>query len=152
MSNSELPQSSRSARAGGQQPETQSLIGLLENLVPLLLRLQSQTTQPFQVPAPDPLIQSAILDHQAAVAFTEDVIADALHNVATYVEANAKRYPALEPVRAIAEQARQSAVARDYSFALALILQVYRAVTALRLQKSDLPPIGRGADIAKSVH
>ncbi len=150
MSNSELPHSSRSTRTA--TPDAQSLIGLLENLVPLLLRLQAQTGQPFQVPPPDPAIQSAILDHQAAVAFTEDVIADALRNVSSYVETNAERYAGLEPCRAIVVQAKQSFAARDYAQSLALILQIYRAAIALRQIKPDLPPIGRGADFAKSVH
>ena len=144
MSHSELPQSSGTARRGA--PDTQSLIGLLENLVPLLLRLQVQTSQPFQAPPPDPVIQSAVLDHQAAVSLTQDLIADALRNVSSYVEDNAEQYPGLEHCGAIITQAKQSFAAGDYAQSFALILQVYRAVAALRIIKPNLPPIGQGAD------
>jgi hypothetical protein len=151
MSHSERPQSSGSARAAA--PDTQSLIGLLENLVPLLLRLQAQTCQPFQFPPPDPVIQSAVLDHQAAVTFTEDIVADSLRNVSSYLETNAERYSGLEPCGAIISHAKQCFAARDYAQSFALILQVYRAVTALRVIKPDLPPIGQGAGAAgTSVH
>lgn len=150
MSHSELPHSSGTARAG--TADTQSLIGLLESLVPHLLRLQSQTwAQNFPLPPPDPALQTALLDHQAAVIFTEDILTDALRNVSSYLEVNAERYPGLAPLVAITTQATEALAARDYAQSFALILQVYRAVTALRLIKRDLPPI-RGQGSSSSVH
>jgi hypothetical protein len=139
MSRSEY--SAGTARAAA--PDTQSLVGLLENLIPLLLQLQAQTCGPLQFPPADPMVQSALLDHQAAVTFTEDIIADALRNVSSYLETNAEA--GLKPLGAVLAHAKQCAAARDYAQSFALILQVYRAVTALRASKADLPPIGQGA-------
>lgn len=136
-------------------PDPQSLAGLLESLVPLLLRLQSQTighTFPFL--PPDPAIQSSALDHQAAVAFTEDLIAGSLRTLSTYLDANKARFPGLEPISGIVTQATQALGVREYGLAFALILHAYRAITALRAVRPELPAISAGqiGSSASAVH
>jgi hypothetical protein len=155
MSQSDFPHSSETGRASA--PDPQALVGLLESLVPLLVRLQSQTAgHPFPFLPPDPLIQSNTLDHQAAVAFAEDLIAGALRDLSTYLEANTSRYPGLEPCTGIINLAKQTFAARDYAQSFALILQAYRAITALRAVRPELPPIRgtgqAGSSSATSVH
>lgn len=143
MSQSDHSQSSQAGRP--YTPDQQALVGLLESLVPLLMRLQSQTAgHPFPFLPPDPLIQSSTLDHQAAVAFTEDIIAGSLRDLSSYIEANTQRYPGLEPCAGIINLAKQTFAARDYSQSFALILQAYRAITALRAVRPELPPIRGG--------
>jgi hypothetical protein len=148
MSRSDTSQSS--GNRGASPADTQNLVGLLDSLVPLLLRLQAQTAQSFPYPPPDPAIQSAILDHQAAVAFTDDIIAEALRNVTAYVQEHERRNKALEPFGDVITQAKQAFAARDYARALALILQVYRGVAALRAVNAELPAIGKGASFREA--
>lgn len=146
------PDSSQSSanRGGVPPPDAQNLIGLLDSLVPLLLRLQAQTAQSFPYPPPDPAVQSAILDHQAAVAFADDILAESLRAVAAYVQEHERRNKALEPFGDVIKHAKQSFAARDYAQALTLILQVYRGVAALRAVNPELPAIGKGASYRES--
>lgn len=136
---------SSSSQRGGEQSggsrnpkeDTQALIGLLENLVPLLLRFQTGTFGPLHSAAGN----AAQLEQQAAVAFTEDILLDSLQNVSTYLQKNTGRYPGLDTYNGVVEQARQALGARDYQSAFALILQAYRAITLLRSIRTELPPI-----------
>jgi hypothetical protein len=140
MSQSENPQSQGSGRSS---PDAQALVGLLESLVPLLLRFQSQTSsEPFQsgmafqyYSANAPL-QAAALDHQAAVTFTEDLLAGALRNVSTYLNKNSARHPALEQCNGLLAQATQAFIARDYGHAFALLSHIYRVVAAITHTRS----------------
>ncbi len=149
MSQSENPQSQGQSQGSGRSsPDAQALVGLLESLVPLLLRFQSQTSgEPFQsgmafqyYSANAPL-QAAALDHQAAVTFTEDLLAGSLRNVSTYLNKNSARHPALEQCNNLLAQATQAFIARDYAHAFALLSHIYRVVAALRSLTPDLPPV-----------
>src|SRR3989337_2077328 len=86
------------AASGGARnspPDTQALIGLLENLVPLLLHFQTQSFGPSgsgRIAGG----HGAQLERQAAVTFTEDIILDAVRNLSGYLQKNANRYPGLE--------------------------------------------------------
>lgn len=136
--------------------DTKALIGLLENLVPLLLHFRSQTPHAngaiaFAGP------QGAELEQQAAVTFTEDIILDTLRNLSSYLERNGNRYPGLDTYRSVVERAQQALNERNYQAALALILDTYRAVTVVRAIRPELPPIrerGNGEPEAaqRSVH
>ena len=121
-------------------PDAQALVGLLENLVPLLLHFQ---TQAFGPAGPGAFANgpSAHIEQQAAVAFTEDVILDALKNLSGYVQKNENRYPGLENFTNVISNARRALAARDYQQALALVLDVYRGIAILRAIKPELPPI-----------
>lgn len=137
MSNSQ----GSAAAAGGREarPDAQALIGLLENLVPLLLHLQVQSlgtdTARLGTGPTGPLEQ------QAAVAFTEDVILDALRNLSGYLQKNASRYPGLEAYRSVVADARRALAAGDYQRALGLVFEAYRAVAILRAIRPELPPV-----------
>lgn len=124
----------------GSKEDTQALIGLLENLVPLLLRFQTDAFG-HQGQFHSTGGSAALFEQQAAIAFTEDIILDALRNVSTYLQKNAGRYPGLDTYNGVVEQARQAFCARDYQSALALILQAYRAITVIRSIRPELPPI-----------
>ena len=138
---------SSTERAGSDRnsaAETQTLIGLLENLLPLLLHFQSRTLPPDgALPLAGP--QGRELEQQAAIAFTEDTILDALRNLSSYLQQNSSRYPGLETYTGVVARARQALGARDYQGAFALIFDTYRAITVLRAIRPELPPIRQRA-------
>lgn len=120
--------------------DTRALVGLLENLVPLLLHFQTQTLShgaPNHLSGP----HGAQLDQQAAVAFTEDIILDSLRNLTGYLQTNGARYPGLDTYASVVSRARQALDVRDYQAALHLILDTYRAVAVLRSIRPELPPV-----------
>jgi hypothetical protein len=126
--------SSRTSRADAQQ-----LIGLLENLVPLLLQFQTQSFGPGSGRfAGGP---GAEVEHRAAVSFTEDIILDAVRNLSQYVKANAGTYPGLDAYARTIADAKAALAARDYQSALALVFEAYRGVTLLRAIRPELPAI-----------
>jgi hypothetical protein len=130
----------QAARSRDSREDTHALIGLLENLVPLLLRFQNDA---FGPPGTSRFAgdNAAHIEQQAAVAFTEDIILDSLRNVSNYLEKNAGRYPGLDTYNGVMDQARRAFDARDYQSALALVLQAYRAITVVRSIRPELPPI-----------
>jgi hypothetical protein len=147
MSN-ESRHSDQSASSRDERQNTQALIGLLENLVPLLLRFQADAFgQQGQLHIAN--ANAARLEQQAAVAFTEDVILDSLRNVSTYLDKNADRYPGLDTYNGAVERARQALDARDYQSALSLILETYRAIAVVRSIRPELPPIRERTETEK---
>ncbi len=144
MSNSQGAGASSSGDGRGAGADTQALVGLLENLVPLLLHFQSQTYGQAGAPglAGD---RGTRLEQQAAVAFTEDIILDSLRNLSTYVQRNAGRYPGLDAYSAALADARQALAARDYQRALAQVFDAYRAIAVLRAIRPELPPVRQRA-------
>jgi hypothetical protein len=138
---------SQGQRAGGDRAaagETQTLIGLLEELLPLLLQIQSRSSPPNGA-LHSPWQQGGELEQQAAIAFTEDIILDALRNLSNYLQQNAARYPALESYTNVIANARQALTARDYAAAFASIFDAYRAITVVRAIRPELPPIRQRA-------
>ncbi len=103
------------------------------------------------------MIQSNTLDHQAAVAFTEDLIAGSLRDLShLFGGQHVTDTRGSKACTGIINLAKQTFAARDYSQSFGLILQAYRAITALRAVRPELPPI-RGAgqagnSSATSVH
>jgi len=136
------PMASPAAYEGS--PDTQTLVALLQGLMPLLLQLQ-QTQGPVQLPfqlEPRGLpIPSPMLDHQAAVTLAEDITADSLRNLSTYLETNAGRHAELQNCVGIVTHAVHTFAARDYAQAFALIFQAYRMIAALRAVNPQLPPL-----------
>jgi hypothetical protein len=131
--------------------DAQTVIGLLETLVPLLLHFQSQAVgqQGLGRFAGDQFAgdRGARLEQQAAVAFTEDIILDALRNLSTYLERNGKRYPGLDTYGEVIERARRALWAKDYQSAFGLVLEAYRAITVVRAIRPELPPVrARGSE------
>lgn len=136
------PTSSRSTAAGS-PPDFQQLVGLLGDLMPLLLRFQSQVLeQPFQGGLGQPFLQEPTLDHQAAVNLSEDMIGGLLKRVSGYLDANAGQYAGLNNCAPILAQATQNLAARNYAQALNLIWMIYRAVTTIRAGDPKVPPLG----------
>jgi hypothetical protein len=141
------PTMSSGAAPQPQAPDTQTLVTLLGNLMPLLLRLQSQNPNPmFQLgpfgapmPAPNPA-----LDQQAAVNFVEDVTAESLRALSIYLETHAGRYAGLETCVPIVTRSAQCFAARDYAQAFGLIWQAYRVIAAVRAANPQLPPVRAG--------
>ena len=174
-------------------PDTQTVIGLLGSLMPLLLQIQMQSRDqlfppgplqnPFQpglgqpglgqpglgqpglgnhfgnmnlgtpnlgsanvgglnLAAPNPMI-----DHQAAVNLVEDITADSLRTLSTYLETYASQHQGLESCVPIVTQAAHCFAARDFAQTLDLIWQGYRVITALRAANPQLPP-PRAAGVA----
>jgi hypothetical protein len=137
------PATSSAAASQTQIPDTQTLIALLGNLMPLLMHLQQ--TLPFQLGpfgTPVPTANPA-LDQQAANAFVEDMTAESVHALSSYLDTHAARVAGLEACRPIVARAAQCRAARDYAQAFELIWQVYRVIAALRAANPDLPPIRR---------
>ena len=157
---------SPTATAQPQTSDTQTLITLLTNLMPLLLRLQ---TSPFEQSFPfgqlgqlgqlGPLGQpgplgpfgasgssaNPALDQQAAVTFVEDITADSLRALSSFLETQEGRYPGLDTCVPIVTRAAQSFAMRDYAQAFNLIWQAYRVIAAVRAANPQLPPVRAGA-------
>jgi hypothetical protein len=142
--------------APNQSPDTQQLVALLGSLLPLLVRFQSHNIGPLfepdlgfvparaGIPAPIGLADPA-LDHQAAVNLIENITADSLRALSTYLEANARNNAALENCIPIVTQAAHSFAARDYTQAFNQICQAYRGVTLARAINPQLPALGSAA-------
>jgi hypothetical protein len=129
--------------AAGSSPDFQQLVGLLGDLMPLLLRFQSQVLeQPFQGGVGQSFLQEPTLDHQAAVSLAEDMIGGLLKRLSSYLNANAGQNAGLNNCTPILTQATQNLAARNYAQALNLIWMVYRAITTLRAADLKLPPLG----------
>ena len=121
--------------------DTQRLIALLGNIMPLLLRIQGYGVEP---PSPfvagGPMPESPMLDQQAATNFVEDITADSLRTLSAYLETYAGQYPGLSQCVALVTQAAHCFAARDYAQSFGLIWQTYRVITALRASNPQLPP------------
>lgn len=151
-------------------PDTQTVIGLLGSLMPLLLQiqLQSRDQSPMPIgplpmgplpPGPMPNGQpgsdqaglgypfgniapfNPMLDHQAAIHLVEDITADSLRTLSTFLEAYAPQHRGLESCVPIVTQAARCFAARNHAQTLALIWQAYRVITALRAANPQLPPL-----------
>ncbi len=175
------PAASSVAAAQPRTPDTQTLITLLGNLMPLLLRLQaSPLDQSFPFGQSGPLgplgqlgqigpygelgplgppipLPNPALDQQAAVSFVEDITAESLRALSTFLEAQVGqqagqqaghqagrqegRYPGLETCVPIVTRAAQCFAMRDYAQAFGLIWQAYRVIAAVRAANPQLPPV-----------
>jgi hypothetical protein len=150
-------------------PDTQTVIGLLGSLMPLLLQIQLQSGDQMYLPSPTPIgplpmgpmptgqpgsDQAALgypfgniapfnpmLDHQAAIHLVEDITADSLRSLSTFLEAYAPQHRGLESCIPIVTQAARCFAARNHAQTLALIWQAYRVITALRAGNPQLPPL-----------
>ena len=145
------PETARTASAQSPAPDTQTIIGLLDGLMPLLLQLQSQYPGQgyFGQPGPGPsdlgmglgnlTPPGPMLDHQAASEMIEDINASALRTLSTYLENYANQRPALASAVPLVTQAARCFAARDQAQAFALIWQAYRAITLARTMDPQLP-------------
>jgi hypothetical protein len=137
--------------------DTQTLIALLGNLMPLLLQFQPQGAEQlyrsgqgsfghggFQAQNPTPA-HNPIIDHQAATSLAEHITADSLRTLSTYLEAHAGQHAGLESCIAIVTRAARCFAARDYAQAFSLIWQAYQLITMLRAANPQIPPL-RGSD------
>src|SRR6266478_9908645 len=96
-----VPDPSATTASQPQPSDIQQLVGLLGNLMPLLLRFQSQAfqpqafEQPFQGGPGNVAIPNPALDHQAAENLVRDIIAGSLRTLSAYLETNAGRHAGL---------------------------------------------------------
>ncbi len=152
---------SAASASQGHAPDTQQLVTLLGNLLPLLMRLQPQALGPSFAPNAGPLpgpmgipgpigIADPALDHQAAVNLIENITADSLRALSTYLESNARNHAALESCVPIVTQAAQNFAVRDYAQAFNQIWESYRLITMIRAFNPQLPPLRAGAPNAAS--
>jgi len=167
-----MPDSNPSATTTSPPPDVQQLaglqqlVGLLGNLMPLLLRFQSQALQqqglaqqffqpqafqpqafqpqafeqPFQGGPPNFTIPNPALDRQAAENFIADIIAEQLRLLSTYLEANATQYAGLESAVSFVTQAAHRFVERDFAQAFNLIWLAHRTIEAIRAADPRVPP------------
>lgn len=140
------PTAAGAAAADRQPADVQQLIGLLGNLMPLLVRFQSQPFGQFPLGGGLGISQPA-LEHQAAVNFVSDIAALALQNLSTYLESNSGRYASLESCVPIVTHAEHCLAARDYAQAFDLIWQAYRMIVFIRVTDPQIPPL-RAGDMA----
>lgn len=153
-----MPASNPTASNASQPPtqDLQQLVGLLGNLMPLLLRLQSQAfpqqafpQEAYPSQAFDPSLQGGAgfatpnpaLDRQASENFISDIIAEQLRTFSAYLEANARQYAGLQNCIPIVTEAAHRFVARDYAQAFNLIWLAYRAIETIRAADPRLPPL-----------
>ena len=147
-----------------QSPDVQQLVGLLGNLMPLLLQLQSQGIQPqaFQPQAFQPqaferqafepqaleqpfqagnaLVPNPALERQAAEGLIGDILANSLRTLSIFLEANAALHAGLERCVPIVTQAAHRFAARDYAEAFNLIWLAYRVIETVRAVDPRVPP------------
>lgn len=142
----------------GPLPDTQTLIALLSSLMPLLQRMQAQMSAPPSLMTPDqfllgqggpfgqpnPVAPNPVVDHQAAVSFVEDITADSLRNLSTYLDAHAEHHSELGPCVAVVTQAARYFAMRDFTQAFGLIWQAYRVIAAARIANPQLPTLRAG--------
>ncbi|VIO78772.1 hypothetical protein CI1B_74460 [Bradyrhizobium ivorense] len=126
--------------------DIQQLVVLLGNLMPLLMRMQSQGfEQPDQTVPRDFPIPGPVLDRQASENMIGDMIAESLRSLSTYLEANAVQHAGLENSVAIVTQAAHAFAGRDYAQAFNLIWVAYRAIEAVRAADPRLPFVRQAA-------
>jgi hypothetical protein len=126
--------------------DIQQLVGLLGNLMPLLMRLQSQAfEQPFQTMPGSLPIPNPVLDRQAAENMIGDMIAESLRALSTFLEANAAQHAGLENCVPIVTQAAHRFAARDYAQAFNLIWLTYRTIETIRAADPRLPLLRQGS-------
>jgi hypothetical protein len=124
-----------------QSPDIQQLVGLLDSLMPLLLRFQSQTLeQPFQAVPDNFVVPNPALDRQAAENLIGDMIAESLRTLSAYLETNAGLHAGLQSSVPIVTQAAHRFAARDYAQAFNLIWLAYRAIETVRTADPRIPP------------
>jgi hypothetical protein len=138
-------------------PDTKTLIALLSTLMPLLQRMQAQMSVLPSMPPdlflfaqgnplgqPNPVAPNPIVDHQAAVSFVEDITADSLRSLSTYLDAHAEHHSELGSCVAVVTQAARCFAVRDYAQAFGLMWQAYRVIAAARLANPQLPALRAG--------
>jgi hypothetical protein len=131
--------------------DTKRLIALLGNLMPLLLRVQAYgVEQPSPFAFTGSMPENPILDQQAATNLIEDITADSLRTLSTYLEIYAEQYSGLSNCVALVTQAAHCFAARDYAQSFGLIWQAYRVITALRASNPQLPPPRAAAQSASA--
>src|SRR3977135_1158107 len=139
------PNPSATTASQPQPSDIAQLVGLLSNLMPLLLRFQSQALeQPFQAIPGNFVVPNPALDHQAAENLIADIIAGSLRTLSAYLEANAGRHAGLESCVPIVTQAAHRFAARDYAEAFNLIWLAYRAIETIRATDPQIPPLRAG--------
>src|ERR1700730_14821991 len=115
--------------------DTRTLVDLLQGLMPLLLHMQRSPPLgqlPFQLEPGNIVVSNAMLDHQAAVNLAEDITADALRTLATYLETHAGQHAELQSCVGIVTAAAHCFAARNYAQSFDLIWQAYRMIATLR--------------------
>jgi hypothetical protein len=155
-----MSDSSPSAATASQprSSDIQQLLGLLGNLMPLLLRFQSQAAeQPFQTTPGSIVVPNPMFDRQAAENMIGDMIAESLRLLSTYLEANAAQHAGLESCVPIVTQAARSFAVRDYAQAFNLIWLTYRTIETIRAGDPRLPllrqaPTDQAQQTQSSVH
>ena len=121
--------------------DIQQLVALLGNLMPLLMRLQSQPFEhPFQTMPGSLPIPTPVLDRQAAENMIGDMVAESLRSLSAFLAANAAQHAGLENCVPIVTQAAHRFAARDYAQAFNLIWQAYRAIETIRTADPRIPP------------
>jgi hypothetical protein len=160
-----VPNPSATTASQPQSSDIQQLVGLLGNLVPLLLRFQSQAfqpqafqpqafqpqgfqpqglEQPFQVGPGNFVIPNPVLDRQAAENLVAEIIGGSLRTLSGYLEGNAGRHAGLESCVPIVTQAAHRFAARDYAEAFNLIWLAYRTIETIRATDPQIPPLRGG--------
>jgi hypothetical protein len=136
-----------SATASQPRPsDIQQLVGLLGDLMPLLMCLQSQTfEQPFQTMPGSLPIPNPVLDRQAAENMIGDMIAESLRALSAFLQANAAQHAGLENCVPIVTQAAHRFAARDYAQAFNLIWLTYRTIETIRAADPRLPLLRQGS-------
>ena len=132
-------------QASAQDTQTQTLITLLGSLMPILLRIQSQFEPATQISSTNTALQNPILDYQAAVSLAENITADSLRTLSTYLESHTPKHAGLEHAVLLVTHAAHCFAARDFAQAFGLIWQAYRVITALQATNPQLPPLRAAA-------
>jgi hypothetical protein len=142
---SEQTASSQAAAQADPGRDVQTLISLLGDMMPLLLRIQSSGAGQIAGFGSTDIVLNPLLDRQAAINFVENAAADALQTLSHYVEQRTAQSSGVDMCRPIVTQATNCLAAHDYAQAFNLIWQAYRLIAALRAVNPQLPPLRSAA-------
>jgi hypothetical protein len=117
--------------------DLRELTAVLQDIMPVLDRIQNRSPQPGAV-----LFGGASVETLAAVALVGDLGADSLRRLTGYLDAHAKDFPGLEHCAPVVAGAARALAARNYAQAFALLFDVYRTITMMRLEDNTLPAPG----------
>jgi len=121
--------------AGGLRFESFGVQEVLQDIMPVLARLQKRAPHTPQ-PAPSGPLPAEMT---AAVALAADMAADSLRRLTAYLDAHAAKFETLENCVPAVTTAAHALAARDYARSFTLIFDVYRTIAVLRAEDPDLP-------------
>lgn len=124
-------------QTGAPQEDLRELTAVLQDIMPILDRIQNRSPQAGAL-----MFGQASVETLAAVALVGDLGADSLRRLTAYLDAHAQNFSGLEQCAPLVAAAARALAARNYAQTFALLFDVYRTITVMRLEDNTLPAPG----------